>query len=153
MIDLATIKSDFECDGSVRDIYIMHCTLDDWAKTYEVLAEWPRSEFFVDDIAQPPPSRVEDVFALIEKSAALLRVRVGNSVVNAHFFWAEEIECDIDPREVTSQAGLDALLDFIRQLGDATGKRFMLSPENLPESPFLSYWPQTNCFELHTTAR
>jgi hypothetical protein len=63
-----------------------------------------------------------------------------------HFFSEGEIECDIDPREVTSQADLDAVLSLMRQLGDATKKQVILTYENCSNSPLLSYLPTTQEF-------
>ena len=79
----------------------------------------------------------------------MLRFRVGGILVVCHFFTPEEIEFDIDPREVTTQAHLDSLLAFLQQLGDRTRKRAVLTPENLPHGPIISYDSETRQFEYH----
>ncbi len=61
----------------------------------------------------------------------------------------EEIECDIDPREIASQADLNALLDFVRRLGDKTQKQVVITPENGRHEPILTYAPDSKTFEYH----
>lgn len=61
-----------------------------------------------------------------------------------HFFTPDEIEFDIDPRAIDSQAQCERLVDFIRALGQAVGKAVLLTPENAPEYPYLRYDPLTD---------
>lgn len=75
-----------------------------------------------------------------------MRFRTGGILVVFHFFTPEEIECDIDPREVSGQASLDALLGFKRRLGDLTRKPAALTPENVPDEPIISYDPESSSF-------
>jgi len=77
----------------------------------------------------------------------MLRFRVGRALVVFHFFSEEEIECDVVPHEISSQTDLDALLGFVRQLGDMTHKRVVITPENGRERPFISYDPESRDFE------
>jgi hypothetical protein len=89
--------------------------------------------------------------SFFENSRPTLRFRVGGILVVFHFFTPDEIECDIVPREVTCQSGLDSLLVFLRQLGDLTRKRAVMTPENLPNEPIMSYDPQTGAFQYHAS--
>ena len=82
----------------------------------------------------------------------MLRFNVGRACVVFHFFWDEEVECDFNPTDITSQVDLDALLAFVRQLGDVTRKRVIITPENLRECPFITYDPESLKFEHHEVA-
>jgi hypothetical protein len=47
---------------------------------------------------------------------------------------------------------LDALLGFVRQLGDVTRKPVAITPENLPEQPIITYEPEKGEFHYHEIA-
>lgn len=152
MIRWDTCKEDFRCDGSLRDIYIKPGTLEDWRALYPLLRTYPGVEYLVDDVAQPPPDSIEHVFAVRPSGSPMLRFSVGRALLVFHFFWEEEIECDFYPNDITSQGDLDAMLAFVRQLGDATHKRVVITPENSPELPFITYDPESRKFEHHEIA-
>ena len=73
----------------------------------------------------------------------MLSVKLGAVTAVFHFFTEEEIECDIDPREIKSQVELDALLAFMKMIGDSVGKQAILTPENFRESAIFLYDPNT----------
>ena len=123
MIRWDTCKEDFRGDGSLRDIYITPATLADWRVVYPLLRTHPGVEYSVDGIVQPAPDSVEQAFEARRSASPMLRFRVGSALVVFHFFTDEEIECDFVPNEITSQADLDDLLGFVRQLGDTTRRR------------------------------
>jgi len=152
MISWDTCKDDFRSDGSLRDIYIAPATLADWRAIYPLLRDFPAVEFSVDGVVQPPPATVEQAFAVRRSASPVLRFRVGRALVVFHFFSEEEIECDVSPREITSQTDLNALLGFVRQLGDTTHKRVLITPENDREHPFISYEPESREFEYRVVA-
>ena len=72
---------------------------------------------------------------------SLMRVQVGKALLHCHFFAIEEIEIDIDPREIASAIEHDGVMGFIESLGRALGKPVVLTPENDPETPIVSYQP------------
>lgn len=69
-----------------------------------------------------------------------------------HFFTTTEIEFDISPREVTSQAALDELLGFLRLVGDTLGRAVIMSYESDEQHPFITYEPSTREFQYHEVA-
>jgi len=152
MISWNTCKEDFRPDGSLRDIYITPATLAEWRAIYPLLRDSPAVEFSVDGVVQPPLATVEQVFAVRPSANPMLRFRVGRTLVVFHFFSDEEVECDVSPDEVASQTDLDALLGFVRQLGDNTGKPVVITPENVRERPFISYDPESRRFQYHERA-
>ena len=54
--------------------------------------------------------------------------------------------------EIASQSDLDELLPFVRQLGERTHKRVMITPENDQQHPFISYEPVSGDFKYHKVA-
>jgi hypothetical protein len=139
-----TCREDFLWDG-LRDIYITPVTLAEWQIVYSTVLS-REAKYSVDGVAQPAPARVAEVFETRESAAPLLSIRAGRTTVVFHFFSESEIDCDIDPRKVTSQADLDALLTFMSQLGDSIQKPVNLTYENCPNDPILSYDPGTQDF-------
>ncbi len=81
--------------------------------------------------ATPLPQTAAQVFGGRDSVLSYLGVRVGGLLFNCHFFTDEEIEFDLDPREVKGQDTLDAVLTFMRGIGQAVGKRVILTPESL----------------------
>jgi hypothetical protein len=149
MIDWQVVKSEFEWDGSFRDIYITSATLDDWQTIYPFLLECPGASLSRDGVTRSPPRTIESLFAESDRPSSLLSVHAGRVQVNFHFFTQDEIECDIDPCELKSQTDLDALLVFVRELGDRTHKATVISHENQPEAAIISYDPRTGDFKYH----
>lgn len=147
MIDWETVKEDFWCDGSLRDIYIAPASIADWRAIYPILCDHKSAEFTIDGVRQPLPAKVDEAFAFREVGSPALRVAVGRALVVFHFFSSEEIECDINPREITSQVDLDALLGLVRRLGDATNKSVSITSENSRDEAFIVYAPDGSKFQ------
>ena len=151
MISWEAYKKDFEWDDSFRDIYVFKTTCDDWRSACEHLSQHYKFEFQVDGIAQPFPASVEDVFAIRKQASPLLQFSAGNILVMCHFFTPDEIEFDIGARDITSQLDLDALLGFLRMVGDVVKKPVSLTPENVPECSVITYDPQSGKFGYNPT--
>ena len=58
---------------------------------------------------------------------------------NSHFFIEEEIELDVDPREVTTQQHMDSVLKFMAELGSILKHDVILTEENGPEHIWFEY--------------
>ncbi|RYD85086.1 MAG: hypothetical protein EOP84_03580 [Verrucomicrobiaceae bacterium] len=151
MVHWEQCAEDFRWDGSLRDIYITPATLADWQTTYPFLRDYPEGEYSIDGAIQCPPMTVDEVFALRGTASPMLRFQVGRTLVVFHFFCEEEIECDIDPREDSSEDDLNTLLEFVRDMGNTTGKVVVITAENYREQPIISYNPETCGFRYHET--
>jgi hypothetical protein len=141
MIPWDKCKDDFRPDGSLRDIYIAPAALDDWLLVYPILRDYPGAEYSMDGVVQASPDT--------QVGNPMLRLNLGHILIVFHFFSEYEIECDFVPKEITSQADLDALLAFVRKLGDVTHKRVRITPENLPTQPAITYDPEDRSFSSH----
>lgn len=147
MISWDTCKCEFEWDGSWRDIYITPASLDDWKTVFRFLRIQPDVEFIRESGAAQVPEFLDTSF--FGRSRSMIRFRVGGVLFVFHFFTTEEVECDIDPREVTGQSSLDAVLGLMRQIGGLTHKCAVLTSENGSDRPIISYDPSADRFEYH----
>jgi hypothetical protein len=149
MIRWETCRRDFEPDGALRDIYVHGTSIEHWRTFYGMLRATDGLEYSVDGKPRDLPASADDAFAARSTSNPMLRFRVGTATVVCHFFTVDEIEMDIDPREVTSQAALDELLGFLRRVGDTVGRTVILTYENDEQRPFITYEPGRREFEYH----
>ncbi|TIT17924.1 MAG: hypothetical protein E5W81_18180 [Mesorhizobium sp.] len=134
------IASDFAWDGSWRDIYVLNTSEADWQGVWNILLEWtPPASFSVSGKIESMPLGVEAV--LESETGSLLSFYVGPIQLACHFFSADEIEFDFDPRQVTGKTEVEHLDRFMRLLGDATGKPIILTQENDQEAIIARYSP------------
>lgn len=142
-------KAAFEWDGSWRDIYLLSTTIEDWRKLLATLQYSYPLTFFVDGEKQskllPSP---EELHAMRNHASPKVEVDIQGIIAVSHFFCIEEIEFDIDPRQVTDQKRLDALLDFLRCLGNCVVKDVLLTPENELQAPLIVYTHRTEEFRF-----
>lgn len=141
-MDWSRIASDFRYDGSLRDIYILDASLDDWSRVWDVLIAAPeRLSFEVDGETATPPATVEEAFHLRGSHSVLASYTLGKQRLNCHFFIEEEVEFDLDPRDVYGPIEAERLGNFLSLLGRATSKEVRLTPENAPQSIIARYDP------------
>ena len=125
------LSSEFDWDGSWRDVYVRHTTIEDWENVLKALRQLtPAPSFQINGEIQPWPLRVQDVFEPAAVGAALLSVQTGPVLLNCHFFDLSEIEFDLDPREVRGPEDFESLKEFMTLLATTTGKPAILTPEN-----------------------
>ncbi len=94
--DWEKCKDIFEVDGSLRDIYIRHTTLDDWQKVLDAIRESPYPSVFsgAGESALFP----QEANNCFDEFGGLLQIQVGEVQLNCHFFIKDEIEFDLDNR-------------------------------------------------------
>jgi hypothetical protein len=129
-----TVRDEFAFDGSWRDIYVFGATIADWQRMLEVIrSAGYRLTYFRADQPTELPTKAADAFPLPDECDRRLSVWFADVLANCHFFTVDEIEFDIDPREVKGQQELNALFGFMRCLAQATDKDVVLTAENMPE--------------------
>ena len=129
----------FHKDGSLRDIYVHGTTFHDWESFLSFLASSSyQIEYVRDGEPEAIPTDAATVFADGEHTDNLT-IRVTGLSILCHFFTPEEIELDLDPREVTSQEHLDALLRFMSDVGAVLRHDVILTEENGPEAVRFRY--------------
>ena len=71
----------------------------------------------------------------------------GEADAHAHFFAVDEIEFDVDPRELSPRSG-PALLRFMEILATSTSRPCLLTPENVHHRPMLAFDPTSGAFSM-----
>jgi hypothetical protein len=137
-------ETDFEPDGSLRDIYVLQTTLDDWLAVLSSVTAPPYSAT-VDGAAASSVS-VDLPALLAHPGVHLLSFPVGRVDVNCHFFSEKEIEFDFVPNGLTEE-DLKGLLTFMSSLGRLTGKLVVMTPENCPTHPIFRCDPRQGSVE------
>jgi hypothetical protein len=126
------VRHEFAFDGSWRDIYVLGTDMAAWQRMLDGLRSVGYDLTYLRD-SKPTelPATAVDAFPPLNGDySCLLSVRFSGVLANCHFFTPKEIEFDIDPREVTGQGHLDALLDFMQCLAASVGQDAILCPEN-----------------------
>lgn len=133
-IQWSTVAAEFEFDGSWRDVYIEKTDFSDWQAVLDALRQSPfKLTYMRAGSTVSLPESAEQAFPQEGFCDRLLTVSAAEIDFRCHFFDKTQIEFDIDPRQVTSQAKLDAVFAFMRLISSATSKSAVLTPENLPE--------------------
>ena len=128
------VKGEFAFDGSWRDIYVFGADMAAWQRMLDGLRSAGYDLAYLrDGKSTELPARAENAFPVEGECDRMLSVRFSGVLANCHFFMPEEIEFDIDPREVKGQAQLDALFGFMRCLAVSVSRDAVLCPENCSE--------------------
>jgi hypothetical protein len=106
-----------------------------------------RLTYFRAEQAAAMPSLATSAFPEPDEMDRRLSVDFAGVIANCHFFTQEEIEFDIDPREVKGQSELDALFGFMHLLADSVGKQCVLTPEDFRETVILRVVPGSSAVE------
>jgi hypothetical protein len=130
----------WEHDGSLRDIYVQNTGDLHWVRFDRLLNQYD-CKYTVDGMPQPFPGS-RSVFAN-RGASHLLSISVGGPAINCHFFIAEQLELDIDPKEVTGILAHERVLIFVENLAEALELPADITPENCEQNPFLTYAPDS----------
>jgi hypothetical protein len=131
----------WERDGALRDIYVFESNPGEWQK----LLDWVRIAypitFKVDDLDTPLPASVGTIFRDQGEHTHLLAVQAGDVNIHCHFFLKDEIEFDVNPREIEGEAQEHEVVRFMRGLAKALGKQVVLTMEGAPDWVYLRVDP------------
>ena len=123
-------------DGSWRDIYIKNTTKADWKKWTDFVNQNYRIEWFNERTGQVETKIDFDVILEYwdgnENLCSTANVFIDKIQINAHFFISEEIENDIDPREIITIEDHYKIVNYMTELSVLLGKTVILTPENEP---------------------
>ena len=119
--------------------------IGDWAALMSLASTFPTA-YFSDSTRANLPT-IEEIFAKRDVGHRLA-INVAGVSVNCHFFIIDEIELDVDPKEVRSDEQHTALLRFVRNLAVATGRDVVLTHEGAPSEHILSFRPNENRWEV-----
>ncbi len=124
----------YYCDGSLRDIYILHTDIDDNRKWTEFVNENYTIKWF-NGLTQENESKID--FEVVRgylngdhdlcSSASVFLDKIQ---INNHFFVDTEIENDISPKEINSIDDHNKLITYMTGLSKVLEKKVVLTPEN-----------------------
>ena len=144
---------DFEFDGSWRDLYVLNTTIYDWQRLIDFLRSSPYLLIYKVDFEETSlPQLVEQVFTKRNEASPLLSINIGSVILNCHFFTEDEIEFDIDPREIVSAVQSEQVFAFMRHVGQLLNKEVILTPENEPRIVIFRFVPSTETLEYISSA-
>ena len=133
------LKHEFTWDGSLRDLYVERTDLEHWQALLEFLRERQYSVSYQrGGQNEPVPVAAADVFADREKTH-VLSITVDGILLNSHFFSPEEIELDIDPREIHDNSRFATLCHFMCELSKCLRRDILLTHENLKGAQILVF--------------
>jgi len=134
-MDWNTLKEQvyFE-DGSLRDIYVLDTSLEDWRKWTELVNGKYKVRFFNGNTDQ----EMETIDFEMVQAYWTGQVEAGNNVivnvgafeVNCHFFGPDELENDIHPESFQSMDDHDQLMEYLATVSVHLNKKVLLTAEN-----------------------
>jgi hypothetical protein len=131
-------------DGSWRDIYVLQTSLDDNKKWTDYVNENYHIEWF-NGLTQSDEKKVD--FEVIKEYwngnqdlCSTAKIFIAKIQINNHFFVDNEIENDIDPREINSIEDHEIVVKYMTDLSNLLGKPVILTPENDQGKILMEVW-------------
>jgi hypothetical protein len=138
-------KKEFQWDGSRRDLYVLHTDITHWQSLIDFLhTDAYKTVFKADNKIVAMPTDIAEIFKKRDEISMLMSIDLDGIVINCHFFTDEEIEFDIDPREINSEEKMRQVFEFMRRLGRMFQKNVILTPENAQELIIFKYELKTD---------
>lgn len=137
------IKWIFEPDGALRDIYVQEVSLNDWRTVIDLINEKYKVNYG-DTGEYKDTNQIDKDYVIeyltdktggIESKSAL--ISLGKIRINCHFFLEDQIEFDIDPKEVKSIEDFELIEGFMLEISKSIGNQITLTDENNPKFPLI----------------
>ncbi|WP_428390000.1 hypothetical protein [Mucisphaera sp.] len=131
------LEEDFEPDGALRDIYAFETDLALWQKTVNdlLVSNWP-TELLHDGKPATTSQAVHSIKT--DTVSSLLRLDVASLKIISHFFCDDEIDFDVDDREL-NRGNLIHLCHFTAFLGKSIHRNIYLTHQLNPKDGILAY--------------
>ena len=137
------LAKDFaSCDGALCDIYVQNANVTDWQAVIDSLRQSKfKLELQIDgQVTELPRDVSKLLYRNLSDSCPSMYVHIDSTTLNCHFFTDEEIEFDLNPRDMRPEL-LPDVLYFLKLLGRATNKPVILTVENSPEAAIMRFDP------------
>ncbi|MEU5137479.1 hypothetical protein [Streptomyces californicus] len=137
------VKCFFDPDlmGSLPDVRVPDALGEDWQTVLDLVAEngW-KSQYSEGETVLPVP-RAEAVLSRpADAECPDLRVWPTADVLAIfRFHAADEVDFDVDLRELQGQERLDVFCDFLREIGRRLGKPVLMDPEGDDGHPVIGF--------------
>lgn len=128
------LKSHFEADGSLRDIIVLSESVNTWHLFLSALrgTNYPYA-FKYGGVCCDMPNDIKVIWKLQDKQPTMLSIQVKGIIINCHFFKSNEIELDIDPKDITTEREFNHLHSFLFWLNKVANSTILLTHENSPD--------------------
>ena len=134
----------FEDDGSLRDIFVLNTSGQDWQIMLDFLRQSSYSfEFTIDGTARELPDSAKTIFDLRQEHSTQLCIDKQELIINSFFFTEEEIDFDIHPRDINTDDKVEHLLEFMRTISRLLHKEIILTPQMSETNPWYRFNPVT----------
>ena len=131
MLTWNQVCGEFYCDGSWRDIYVLDTRIEHWQQALDALRRaYPQLAYTRAGMDSLLPTDATEAFPDPGFADCFLKIDLGGPTLNCHFFTDEEIEFDLNPREVENQQDFEKVIQFMRLLANATQRDTIVTPEN-----------------------
>ena len=135
---------DADSDPSLRDVYVLGTDQGDWETFLAFLPGSPWCwQLRVDNRPAALPADLATLWSELgpDQCRPLLCLDVAGVTLCCHFFSFDQIEFDLDSRELTNAETLAGILGFMAAIGRLLGRTVILTPESCPERPYFRYDP------------
>jgi len=132
---------DLESNGVLPDVHVPDTTVADWQAVVDLVRSkgWAY-EYAVDGRVVRVPHHVEDMLSLRHEAGVTLKVWPAPDVLAIFRPYAvEQIDFDVDLRELQGQRGLDVLCGLMRAIGRRLGKPVVMTAEGFDAVPIIGY--------------
>ena len=132
---------DSDLMGLLPDVRVPNASLEDWQAVLDLVADkgW-KCQYFEGETMLPVP-RAEPVLSrLVGVDCTDLRVWPTADVLAIfRFHAADEVDLDVDLRELQGQERLEVFCGFLRENGRQLGKLVLMDPEGDSAHPVLGF--------------
>jgi hypothetical protein len=115
-------------DGSWRDIYFQGTNKQVWEKFLDFIG---KSNLKYELTLGDAVSKILPYSEIKEYESKILKIWVDDILLVCHFFCDDEIEMDIDPREVKNIETWNNLINVLKNLSRYIGIKGKITPENM----------------------
>ncbi|MFI6360797.1 hypothetical protein ACIBJF_51810 [Streptomyces sp. NPDC050743] len=142
------VRNFFDPDlmGALPDVSVEGTSVEDWQAVFDLVRSsgwlW---EYLEGGVAGPLPPAVQVLTRPADAETAHLRVwPVPDVLVIFRPMSAEEIDFDVDLRELQGQEGVDVLCRFLAAVGRRLGKPVAMTAEGDHGNPVLGFDPDAD---------
>ena len=133
------IKWIFEPDGTLRDIYVQDVDESDYRKVVDLLNSEYELKFGSEGVRQIDfkylKSMWNDESGQIESKS--VAIDLNGILINSHFFIPDQIEFDLDPKQISQMGDLQQILNFMTNISKTISKQVTLTDENRVVFPLI----------------
>jgi hypothetical protein len=143
------VRKAFVVEGSLRDIVIDPAGGGVWQGAIEYVATIEREGRATTSWEPSTISDASAALALVATGSLVsLTVTIDGLLIKSFLHDPDELEFDVDPREVTTPGSAVVLLGFMAGVARAVGRPIHLTPESAHDNPWLTFEPTSGIWSF-----